>query len=75
MIQELGIMLCKERKKMGEKQKSVAQGIISIPELSKLERGALEIDYFTLQALFERLGKSIDKLELAISNNEYECIS
>ena len=44
MIQELGIMLCKEREKMGEKQKSVAQGIISIPKLSKLERGALEID-------------------------------
>lgn len=75
MIQELGIMLCKEREKMGEKQKSVAHGIISISELSKLERGALEIDYFTLQALFERLGKSIDKLELAISSNEYECIS
>lgn len=49
MIQELGIMLCKEREKIGEKQKSVAQGIISISELSKLE--------------------------LAISSNEYECIS
>lgn len=75
MIQKLGIMLCKEREKMGEKQKRLAQGIISISELSKLERGALEIDYFTLQALFERLGKSIDKLELAISSEEYECIS
>ncbi|MDE5697816.1 MAG: transcriptional regulator, partial [Lachnospiraceae bacterium] len=75
MIQELGIMLCKEREKMGEKQKRVADGILSISELSKMERGILEIDYFTLQALFERLGKSLDKLELAISSDEYEYIS
>lgn len=74
MIQELGIMLCKERKKMGEKQKSVGEGIISISDLSKVENGAMEVDYFTLQALFERLGKSIDKLELTISCDEYEAI-
>jgi len=75
MIQELGIMLFNEREKMGERQKSVADGIVSISEMSKVESGNLEIDYFTLQALFERLGKSIDKLELAISSDEYESIS
>ena len=74
MMQQLGIMLCKEREKMGEKQKNVAKGIISMPDLSKVENGAMEIDYFTLQALFERLGKSIDKLELMISCEEYEAI-
>ncbi len=75
MIQELGIMLCNERKKMGEKQKSVAEGIVSISELSRVESGELEVDYFTLQALFERMGKSIDKLELAVSDDEYAYIS
>ena len=30
MVQQLGIMLCKEREKMGEIQKNVAKGIINI---------------------------------------------
>lgn len=75
MIQQLGIMLCKEREKMGEKQKNIAEGIISVSNLCKVERGEMEVDYFTLQALFERLGKSIDKLELAVSSSEYESIA
>ena len=75
MVQQLGIMLCKEREKMGEIQKNVAKGIINISDLCRVECGELEIDYFTLQALFERLGKSIDKLELAIPSDEYESIA
>ncbi len=75
MLQQLGIMLFEEREKMGVKQRNIADGIISIPELCRVERGEVEIDYFTLQALFERLGKSIDKLELAISKLEYESIA
>ncbi|MDE7272166.1 MAG: helix-turn-helix domain-containing protein [Lachnospiraceae bacterium] len=75
MMQQLGVMLCKEREKMGEKQKSIAKGIISISELCRVEYGEQEIDYFMLQALFERLGKSIDKLELALSSSEYESIA
>ncbi|GFI23387.1 hypothetical protein IMSAGC011_02175 [Lachnospiraceae bacterium] len=75
MLQQLGIMLFEEREKMGVKQRNIADGIISIPELCRVERGELEIDYFTLQALFERLGKSIDKLELAVSSIEYDSIA
>ncbi len=41
MIQELGVMLFKEREKMGEKQKRVADGIISISEMSKVESGKI----------------------------------
>ena len=75
MIQQLGVMLFKEREKMREPQKNIAEGIISISELCRVERGEKEIDYFTLQALFERLGKSIDKFELAVSDSEYEAIA
>ena len=75
MIQQLGVMLFKEREKMREPQKNIAKGIISISELCRVERGEKEIDYFTLQALFERLGKSIDKFELAVSDSEYESIA
>ncbi len=74
MVQQLGRMLFYEREKMGETQRNIAEGIISIPELSRVESGGMEIDYFTLQALFERLGKSVDKLELAVSSNEYDAI-
>lgn len=74
MMQQLGIMLCKERTKLGEIQKNVADGIINISDLCRVECGELEIDYFTLQALFERLGKSIDKLELAVSSDEYDSV-
>ncbi len=74
MMQQLGIMLCKEREKIGEKQKRVVEGIINLSDLSRVENGTMEVDYFTLQALFERLGKSIDKLELTISCEEYEAI-
>lgn len=75
MLQQLGIMLFEEREKMGVRQRNIADGIISIPELCRVERGEVEIDYFTLQALFECLGKSIDKLELAVSRLEYESIA
>lgn len=75
MIQQLGVMFCKEREKMGETQKNIAEGILSISELCRVESGNMEVDYFTLQALFERLGKSIDKLELAVSGSEYEAIA
>ncbi len=75
MMKQLGVMLCKEREKLGEIQKNIAVGIISISDLCRVESGELEIDYFTLQALFERLGKSIDKLELAVSSDEYESIA
>ena len=75
MLQQLGLMLFYEREKMGETQKNIAEGIISNSELSRVESGELEIDYFMLQALFERLGKSIDKLELAVSGSEYDAIA
>lgn len=75
MLQQLGMMLFYEREKMGETQKNIAEGIISNSELSRVESGELEIDYFMLQALFERLGKSIDKLELVVSGSEYDAIA
>lgn len=33
MIQQLGVMLCQEREKMGETQKNIAEGIISVSEI------------------------------------------
>ncbi len=55
-------------------QKDLAYGILSVPMLCKLENGEREVDYMILEALFERLGKSADKIEKAISSDDYQLI-
>jgi len=74
-MERLGVMLYKLRIQIGESQGNTAAGIISTSKMCKVEVGEQQVDYFTLQALFERLGKSVDKLELAISGNEYKGIA
>lgn len=41
---------------------NTSRGIISQSELTKFEEGQKNIDYLSLEALFETLGKCIDKL-------------
>lgn len=53
---------------------NTSRGIISQSELTKFEEGQKNIDYLSLEALFETLGKCIDKLEIAISYNEYKAL-
>lgn len=43
MLQQLGIMLFEEREKMGVKQRNIADGIISIPELCRVELSLIHI--------------------------------
>lgn len=40
------------------------RGILRDAELSKVEKGKMEIDRMHLEVLFQRIGKSVDKLEL-----------
>lgn len=47
------------------------RGILRDAELSKVEKGKMEIDRMHLEVLFHRIGKSVDKLELAMSMDEY----
>lgn len=68
-------MLYELREDSGMAQKEIARGIISVADLSRLECGEKEVDYIVLEALFQRLGKSIDKLELVVSGEDYRLLS
>ncbi|MGN0351585.1 MAG: helix-turn-helix transcriptional regulator [Roseburia sp.] len=70
-MSHVGKMLLSLREERGISQAQLAKGITSVTKLSRIEAGESEADWFLLQALFQRLGKSIDKLELAVSYEEY----
>lgn len=70
----VGLVLANLREKMQISQKEIANGILSIPMMCKVEKGESEVDYIILEALFERLGKSADKIEKAISSEDYDLI-
>lgn len=68
----LGEMLYILREKEGVAQKDLAEGLLSISELSRVEKGERDEDKFVLAALFERLGKSLDKFEFLYTLEEYQ---
>ena len=74
MNDRLGMMLLQLREKLGVSQADVSKGLLSVPVLCRVERGEKEIDYIVLKSLFERLGKSLDKLEIVIVYKDYEQI-
>ncbi len=67
----MGNILCRLREEKGMSQKQLARGITSIATLSRIESGEKEGEWLLLQALFQRLGKSIDKFELVVPYEEY----
>ncbi len=72
---KIGIMLHELREGAGVQAKDLARGMLSVSELSKLEAGTRDADYIILDALFQRLGKSLDKLELIVSCEDYRLLS
>lgn len=71
MYKKIGPMLLQLRKQADIQQKDLTRGILGDIELSRVEKGNKEIDRMHLEALFQRIGKSVDKLELAMSMDEY----
>lgn len=71
MIQ-MGKLLRQLRKQQGLTQEELGKGIISKPELSRVENGLREPDILVLDALFKRLGASLEYFELVVTNREYE---
>lgn len=67
------ILTLREEKRIS--QNNLARGIMSVPQLSRLENGQTETNRIVLNALFQRLGKSLDKLELAISAEDYRVVA
>ena len=74
MLYHVGNMLFKLREKMGVSQEWLGRGLTDKAELSRLENGGKEADRFLIEALFQRLGKSADKFEMAVSGEEYRLL-
>lgn len=74
MIKTLGNILNDLRRENGVTQKDISRGIMSVSELCRVELGEQEVDYILLESLFERLGKSLDKFELIISEEEFQSL-
>jgi transcriptional regulator with XRE-family HTH domain len=55
-------------------QESLGRGILHNRELSRIENGTRIPDKLTLDALFQRLGKSADRIARVLTNQEYELI-
>lgn len=74
IMDHVGKMLSALREESGISQSQLAKGITSVAKLSRIEKGESDVNWFLLQALFQRVGKNIDKLELAVSYEEYELL-
>ena len=70
--QKIGSLLRYEREKKNISREKICHGLCTVPMLYKLEENKCETDKLLLDILFQRLGKSSDKLELIISSDEYE---
>lgn len=71
MIQ-MGKLIRQLRKQKGMSQERLGNGIVSKSVLSRVENGMREPDIFVLNALFHRLGASLEYFEIVVSNWEYE---
>lgn len=74
MLEMLGRMIWHIREEVERSQKDIARGLLSTAELCKIEYGEKEADYFLLEAIFQRLGKSIDKIEWIVTQEEYRLL-
>lgn len=71
MIQ-MGKLIRQMRKQQGMTQERLGSGILSKSVLSRVENGAREPDVFALNALFHRMGASLEYFEIVVSSWEYE---
>lgn len=70
MMKRLGAMMLMIREGVGASQQQVARGMLSVPNLSRVESGQREIDIVMMEALLERLGITLDKMELFLTWDE-----
>ncbi len=71
-IHGIGELILKLREERGMTQEELGGGLCTQKLLSKLEMGKCMPDFFLLDALMSRLGKSADKLEYVISKEDYQ---
>ncbi len=67
---QLGKLVGEIRKEKGIRQLELCQGICSVSMLSRIEQGKKEPDKMLLEALFERLGKTLLYWEKVLNNDD-----
>lgn len=70
----LGEVIQKLRVEQRVSQHDLARGIITGSELSRFENNEKKLDKIIISALFQRLGKTFDKLECQVSIGEYRMV-
>ena len=68
----IGRMIGYERNKRKISMQMLSEGLCSVSALQRLESGERLPDFFVLERLIERLGKSINKMEFLYSETAYE---
>ena len=71
-IHSIGELILRTREERGISQKELACGLCEQRKLSSIEMGNDLPDTFLLEAFMGRMGKSADKLEYVISEEEYK---
>lgn len=70
--EDIVLLLKKIRKEKKVAQEALSKGICSPQQISKLEQGKVVPDFFLLEILLQRLGKTPDKLEVVLSGDEFD---
>ena len=68
---ELGGLLLRLRKEAGFSQSLLCSGVCSVSRYARIEREELEPDFFLLDRLMGRLGKSVERLEYVMPLSVY----
>lgn len=68
----IGEIIFRLREESGLTLSQLSQGLCSISQLTKMERNQLTMDYFVLDRLFTRMGKSTEQLEYVLPLESYE---
>lgn len=68
----IGTIILNLREEKGYSQEQICEGICSQSQMGRIEQNESVPDYFVLDRLFERLGKSTERLEYVLSKEVYE---
>lgn len=68
----IGNMIAYERSKQGISAQRLSEGVCSVSALQRLENGVRLPDFFVLERLIERLGKSVNKMEFLYDEGAYD---
>ena len=71
-MQGIGQLLWKLREKEGIRQKQLCMGISSLSKYARIEADQQEIDFFLIDRIMGRLGKSVERLTYILPMDVYK---